>query len=44
MHKPRDIGEKGNFAGKALDSAQLGQAAGISEVYQQDGVSIWAVQ
>ena len=38
------VGENGNFAGKALDSAQLSQAAGISEVYQQDGVSIWAIQ
>jgi hypothetical protein len=37
------VGKNGNFAGKALDPAQLSQAAGISEVYQQDGVSIWAI-
>ena len=37
------VGKNGNFAGKALNSAQLSQAAGISEVYQQDGVSIWAI-
>jgi hypothetical protein len=37
------VGKNGNFAGKALNSAQLSRAAGISEVYQQDGVSIWAI-
>jgi hypothetical protein len=37
------VGAKGNFSGKALSSAQLSQAAGISEIYQRDGVSIWAI-
>jgi hypothetical protein len=37
------VGKKGNFAGTGLDSAQLSQATGISEIYQQDGVSIWAI-
>ena len=38
------VGKKGNFSGKTLDSAQLSKAAGMSEVYQQDGVSIWAIR
>ena len=38
------VGKKGNFSGNSARLSAIEQAAGMSEVYQQDGVSIWAIQ